>query len=135
MCWVSAYFKCNSCTCNTITVWNVMHRHPKQIDIAILISRWRLFCYYILLFNDFMSFQDNVYQINMYLLLYLSFKIKVLEYTKLHYNAMLFMLCYYHFWRHNRLHCDIIMAFHCSMTIFHCSVMSFVLSLFRTQCC
>ncbi len=48
------------------------------------------FVFYILLFNDFMSFPAKVYEINMYLLLYLSFKIKVEEYTQLQYNAMLF---------------------------------------------
>ncbi len=37
----------------------------------------KVFCFYILLFNDFMSFPAKVYEINMYLLLYLSFKIKV----------------------------------------------------------
>ncbi len=49
----------------------------KQSDIAIQISRRKLFCFYILLFNDFMSFTAKVYEINMYLLLYLSFKIKL----------------------------------------------------------
>ncbi len=48
-----------------------------------------LFLY--LIFNDNMSFPVKVYEINMYLYLYLSFKIKVLEYTPLHYNPMLFM--------------------------------------------
>ncbi len=33
---------------------------PKQIDIAIQISRRRLFCFYILMFNDFMSFPATV---------------------------------------------------------------------------
>ncbi len=55
----------------------VIHCHPKQSDIAIHISRRRLFCFYIPLLNDFMSFPAKVYEINMYLLLYLSFKIKV----------------------------------------------------------
>ncbi len=35
----------------------------------------RLFCFYILLFNDFMLFPANIYEINMYLSKYLSFKI------------------------------------------------------------
>ncbi len=34
-----------------------------------------------------------MYEINMYLLLYLSFKIKVYQYAQLHYNPMLFMSC------------------------------------------
>ncbi len=41
--------------------------HPKQSDIAIQYTRRRLFCFYILLFNGFKSFQA---EINMYLLLY-----------------------------------------------------------------
>ncbi len=51
--------------------------HPKQSDIAIQISRRKLFCFYILLFNDFISFSAKVYEINIYLLLYLSFIINV----------------------------------------------------------
>ncbi len=99
---------------------------PKRSDIAIQIPRRKLFCFYILLFNDFISFSARVYEINMYLLLYLSFKIKVYEYTQLHYITMLFMRCYNHFWRHNRLHCDAIMPFHCFVMLFRCSVMSHV---------
>ncbi len=38
-----------------------------------------------------MSSLAKVFEINMYLLLYLSFKIKVYEYTQLYYIAMLFM--------------------------------------------
>ncbi len=41
--------------------------HVKRSDIAIQYTRWRLFCFYILLFNGFKSFQA---EINMYLLLY-----------------------------------------------------------------
>ncbi len=48
--------------------WWSFHHH-KRSDIAIQISRRRLFCFCILLFNDFMSFLANVYEINMYLLL------------------------------------------------------------------
>ncbi len=67
-------------------------------------------------------------KINMYLLLYLSFKIKVKEYTQLHYNAVLFMWCYNYLWHHNRLNCEIIMSFDCYVMI-----SSFcVLLLFRT---
>ncbi len=47
--------------------------HPKRSDIAIQYTRWRLFCFYILLFNGFKSFQAKIYQINMYLLLYFIF--------------------------------------------------------------
>ena len=36
-------------------------------------TRRRLFCFYILLFNGFMSFQAKIYEINMYLLLYFIF--------------------------------------------------------------
>ncbi len=43
--------------------------HPKRSDIAIQYTRWRLFCFYILLFNGFKSFQAKIYEINMYLLL------------------------------------------------------------------
>ncbi len=63
--------------CGNITEFGVAEGHPKRSDIAIQISRRKLFCFYILLFNDFISFSAKVYQINMYLLLYLSFKIKV----------------------------------------------------------
>ncbi len=49
----------------------------------------KLFISYCL--NDFMSFLAKVFEINMYLLLHLSFKIKVYEYTQLSYIAMLFM--------------------------------------------
>ncbi len=42
---------------------------------------------------------------------------------------MLFMWCYNYVWRHNRLHCDIIMPVLCSVMIFHCSVMCFVQNL------
>ncbi len=41
--------------------------HPKRSDIAIQYTSRRLFCFYILLFNGFKSFQA---EINMYLLLY-----------------------------------------------------------------
>ncbi len=108
--------------------WSTHYCHPKLSDIAIQISRRRLFYFYTLLFNDFMSFPAKVYEINMYLLLYLSLKIKVQEYTKLHYNAMLLMWCYNPFWHHNRLHCDVIMSF-------HCSVMSFMHYHCLEQCC
>ncbi len=66
--------------CGNITEfvwWKVIHHQPKQFNIIIQITRRRLFCFYILLFNDIMSFPVKVYEINMYLLLYLSFKIKV----------------------------------------------------------
>ncbi len=46
-----------------------LHHHPKQSDIAIQHTRWRLFCFYILLFNSFMSFEAKIYNINMYLFL------------------------------------------------------------------
>ncbi len=45
-------------------------RHPKRSDIAIQYTRRRLFCFYILLFNGFKSFQAKIYEINMYLLPY-----------------------------------------------------------------
>ncbi len=64
--------------CGNITEFGVVEDDPpppKQSDIAIQISRGRVYCFYILLFNDFMSFSAKVYEINMYLLLYLSFKI------------------------------------------------------------
>ncbi len=50
-------------------------RHPKWSDIAIQYTRQRLFCFYILLFNGFKSFQAKIYEINMtlYLLLYFIF--------------------------------------------------------------
>ncbi len=57
--------------------WRWSFRHAKFSDIAIQFSRRKLFCFYILLFNDFISFSAKVYEINMCLLLYLSFKIKV----------------------------------------------------------
>ncbi len=63
--------------CGNIIEFGVAFRHPKRSDIAIQISKRRLFCFYILLFNDFMSFSAKVCEINMYLLLYLSFKIIV----------------------------------------------------------
>ncbi len=44
--------------------------HAKQSDIAIQYTRRRLFCFYILLFNGFKSFQADI---NMYLLLYFIF--------------------------------------------------------------
>ncbi len=47
-----------------------IHHHPKRSDIAIQISR-RRFCFYVLLFNNFMSFPVKVYEINMYLILYI----------------------------------------------------------------
>ncbi len=71
---------CGNITEFGMTEWSlalVIHLHPKLSDIAIQISKQRLFCFHILLFNDFMSFSAKVYEINMYLFLYLSFKIKV----------------------------------------------------------
>ncbi len=52
--------------------WWSFH-HPKWSDIAIQYTRRRLFCFYILLFNGFKSFQAKIYEINMYLLLYFFF--------------------------------------------------------------
>ncbi len=51
--------------------------HPKRSDIAIQYTRQSLFCFYILLFNGFKSFQAKIYEINMYLLLYFIFSITV----------------------------------------------------------
>ncbi len=53
--------------------WRWSFRHPKRSDIAIQYTRRRLFCFYILLFSGFKSFQANIYEINMYLLLYFIF--------------------------------------------------------------
>ncbi len=75
------------------TKWRWSFLHHKRSDIAIQISRKKLFCFYIVLFNDFISFSAKVYEINMYLLLYLSFKIQMWEYAQLHYNTILFMWC------------------------------------------
>ncbi len=80
---------CTTVFCLFTVAVNIITKLPESgdlcgniTDIAIQISRRRLFYFYILLFNDFMSFPAiKVYQINMYLLLYLSFKIKMLEYT------------------------------------------------------
>ncbi len=57
---------------------------------ALQISWRRLFCFYILLFNDFMSFPGKVYEINLYLL-YLSFKSKYKNTSN--YNIMPCYLC------------------------------------------
>ncbi len=55
------------------TGWRWSFCHPKRSDIAIQYTRWRLFCFYILLFNGFKSFQAKIYEINMYLLLFFIF--------------------------------------------------------------
>ncbi len=53
--------------------WSWSFRLPKRSDIDIQYTRRRLFCFYILLFNGFKSFQAKIYEINMYLLLYFIF--------------------------------------------------------------
>ncbi len=53
--------------------WRWSFCHPKRSDIAIQYARLMLFCFYILLFNGFKSFQAKIYEINMYLLLYFIF--------------------------------------------------------------
>ncbi len=89
------------CVVISLSLWwaQVIQRLPKLSDIAIQYTRQRLFCFYILLVNGFMSFQAKVYEINMYLLLHLSFKISVgiTSYSKTmsskqHYNAIYVML-------------------------------------------
>ncbi len=55
---------------------HIKAKQPKSgdlCDIAIQYTIRRLFCFYILLFNGFKSFQDKIYEINMYLLLYFIF--------------------------------------------------------------
>ncbi len=49
--------------CGNITEFGVAEgsfRHPKRSDIAILYTRRKLFCFYILLFNGFKSFQAKI---------------------------------------------------------------------------
>ncbi len=54
--------------------WQKDHlSHSKRSDIVIQYTRLRLFCFYILLFNGFKSFQVKIYEIHIYLLLYLIF--------------------------------------------------------------
>ncbi len=53
--------------------WRWSFCHTKQSGIAIQYTRLKLFCFYILLFNGFKSFQATIYEINMYLLLYFIF--------------------------------------------------------------
>ncbi len=50
--------------CGNITEFGVAEGSPEPA---------RLFCFYILLFNGFKFFQAKIYEINMYLLLYLFF--------------------------------------------------------------
>ncbi len=64
--------------CGNITEFGVAEGDPSapppnQSDIALQYTRRRLFCFYILQFNGFKSFQAKIYEINMYLLLYFFF--------------------------------------------------------------
>ncbi len=58
---------------------NVIYRHHKQSDIATQHAQQRLFCFYILHFNSFISFQaiKNIWEIIKYFGVYVIFNFAV----------------------------------------------------------
>ncbi len=75
-------------------VATVIHCQLKRSDIAIQHARWRWFCFYILLFNGYMSFQDKISKIRMYLFLYLLLYLLLYLSLYLLLYSLLYLLLY-----------------------------------------